>query len=334
MTVAIDVHAHVAPANFPSYAGRHVDHAWPSMCAASCGHRHIVIRGDVFRTIPETAWDAERRIADMDRAGIGMQALSPMPELLSYWFDADDAVVMAEVVNSTIASLVDARPKRFVGLGMVPLQDPDRAVYALQDLMRDPRFRGIEIGTNVNGTPIGDPRFEPLFAEAEQLDAAVFVHALHPVGDARLVGPPVLKAVVAFPCETAFAAASLMTSGVLTRHPRLKLAFSHGGGAFASVLPRLQYGWRTLRPVADLMAEAPVSMARRLYYDTLVYDMATVRHLEALFGPRQLLVGTDYPFDIQDPDPLGSLAATGFSTEVAAMITRENPARFLGLKSA
>ncbi len=330
MTGAVDIHAHVVPADFPRYAGRHADHAWPSMCPVGCGHRHIMIRGSVFRTVSEASWDAARRIADMDAAGITVQVLSPMPELLSYWFDADDAVAMAEVVNGTIADMVDARPGRFTGLGMVPLQAPERAVEVLQALMRDGRFRGIEIGTNVNGVPIGDARFAPLFAEAERLGAAVFVHALHPVGDERLVGPALLKAIVSFPCETAFAVASLMTGGVLSRHPGLRIAFSHGGGAFASVLPRLQYGWETLKPVGGLMAEAPRDIARRLYYDTLVYDVPTLRHLADVFGPDRLLVGTDYPFDIQDRDPLGSLAAAGFSEDVCDLVTRRNPARFLG----
>jgi len=332
LTGVVDVHTHIVPADFPAYPGRHNNHAWPSMCEATCGHRHILIRGAIFRTLSPAAWDAERRIAEMDRAGIGLQALSPMPELLSYWFDPDDALAMAEFVNATIAAMVDAAPHRFVGLGMVPLQDPDRAIDVLQALMRDARFRGIEVGTNVNGVPIGDARFEPLFAEAERLGAAVFVHALHPVGDERLIGPPLLKAIVSFPCETAFAVASLITGGLLSRHPRLKIAFSHGGGAFASVLPRLQHGWKILRPLAQSLSEAPIEIARRLYYDTLVYDAATLRHLVSLFGAEQLLVGTDYPFEIHDRDPLGSLAAAGLPAEVEALITRDNPARFLGYR--
>ncbi|MFG1314574.1 amidohydrolase family protein [Xanthobacter autotrophicus] len=163
MTGAVDIHAHVVPADFPRYACRHADHAWPSMCHVGCGHWHIMIRGNVFRTVSEASWDAARRIADMDAAGIAVQALSPMPELLSYWFEADDAVAMAEVVNGSVADMVDARPGRFVGLGMVPLQAPDRAVEVLQALMRDGRFRGIEIGTNVNGVPVGNERFALLF---------------------------------------------------------------------------------------------------------------------------------------------------------------------------
>ena len=329
--MAIDIHSHVVPADFPKYAGRNADVAWPSCCPASCGHRHVMLRGKLFRTVPDASWDVARRIEDMDRTGIARQALSPMPELLSYWFDGADGLSMSRHVNETIADMVTTAPDRFCGLGMLPLQDLDSAIAELETLMRDGRFRGVEIGSNVNGVPIGDPRFEPFFAAAERLGAAVFVHALHPTGDDRLVGPPVLKALVSFPCETAFAIAGLMTSGVLSRHPGLRIAFSHGGGAFGSILPRLQYGWSELDAVRKLTQDLPTNLARRLYYDTLVYDPTTLRFLESVFGAQGLLVGTDYPFEIQERDPLGALDAAGFAPETNEAIRIGNARRFLAI---
>jgi aminocarboxymuconate-semialdehyde decarboxylase len=163
---------------------------------------------------------------------------------------------------------------------MVPLQEPERAARELERLMATRLFRGAEIGTNVNGIPIGDARFKPFFAAAEALDAAVFVHALHPAGVDRLVGPPVDQALVAFPCETAFAIASLITGGTLLGHPGLRLAFSHGGGAFGLVLPRLMHGWRSSPALADAVARSPLQLARRLYNDTLVYDRDTLRFFD------------------------------------------------------
>lgn len=327
--MAIDIHTHVVPATFPKYVGAHANVAWPSTCAAGCGHRHVMLHGKVFRTVSEASWDSSRRVADMDRLGIECQALSPMPELLSYWFEPQDGIAMARFINETIAGMVDAAPGRFVGLGMVPLQDIDAAIDELHFLMADDRFRGVEIGTNVNGVAIGDGRFELFFAEAERLGAAVFVHALHPTGDDRLVGPPVLKALIGFPCETAMAAAGLMTGGILSRHPTLKIAFSHGGGALASILPRLRYGWTSLDAVNRLMPEAPDVVARRLYYDTLVYDPTALRNLAAVFGEQSLMIGTDYPFEIQETDPLGALMAGAFSCEAVEAIRTQNARRFL-----
>ncbi|GLR67189.1 amidohydrolase [Acidocella aquatica] len=328
--MATDIHTHIVPAGFPAYAGHSGEAAWPSICPAGCGHRHVMIGGGIFRTVPTCTSIAAERLADMDRHGIQRQALSPMPELLSYKFSADDARAMAAVVNNTIGAMVEVAPARFTGLGMVPLQDPALAATALRDLMRDGRFRGVEIGTNIAGVPIGDARFTPFFAAAENLGAAVFVHAFQPSGLDRLIGPPVLGAVAAFPTETALAISGLMTGGMLSRFPGLKIAFSHGGGAFASVLPRLQHGWQALKPLQTLMSESPVKIARRLYYDTLVYDGPTLRHLVDIFGATQLMIGTDYPFEIQEADPLGALAAACLPPETLTLLRTENARRFLG----
>jgi aminocarboxymuconate-semialdehyde decarboxylase len=329
--MAIDIHAHIVPESFPAYAGRIPSAPWPSTCPAGCGHRHIMLRGKIFRTVSDECWDAEKRLTRMDEMGVAVQALSPMPELLSYWFDEDDGLSMARFINEVIAGMVDRAPTRFCGLGMLPMQSPAKAVDELEALMRDGRFRGVEIGTNVNGIPIGDPRFEPVFAAAEKLDAAIFVHALHPTGDDRLVGPAVLKALVSFPCETAFAAAGLITGGILARYPNLKIAFSHGGGAFASVLPRLQFGWAKLEAVRKLTPLSPRDAARRCFYDTLVYDTTALRGLAQAFGKDQLLVGTDYPFEIEEADPVGALLAADFSAQDVEAIRFSNARRFLGL---
>jgi aminocarboxymuconate-semialdehyde decarboxylase len=267
----------------------------------------------------------------MARAGIARQVLSPMPELLSYWLTPDDALALGRHVNDTIADMTARAPERFVALGMVPLQDPELAARELEALMESGAFRGVEIGTNVNGTPIGDPRFEPFFAAAEALGAAIFVHALHPIGLDRLVGPPVLGAVVAFPCETSFAIASLITGGTLVRHPRLRLAFSHGGGAFGLVLPRLMHGWKSLAPVTRLIERSPLEQARALYYDTLVYDAATLRFLIERFGMTQLCLGTDHPFDIQEKAPVAALSALDLAPGDRELLLFANAERFLGM---
>ncbi len=317
----LDVHTHIVPYDLPMRPAGSGETRWPSMQAsAACGHRTVMIAGRAFRSVSGDCWDVDRRIEAMDRTGITGQALSPMPELLSYWFAPPEAELFAAAVNETIAGMVAAAPTRFVGLGMVPMQDPERAARVLESLMRDQRFRGIEIGTNVNGVSIADARFDPVFAAAERTGAAVFVHALHPAGEAHMVGPPVLKAVSAFPCETALTIAALITSGTLTRFPGLRIGFSHGGGAFGLVLPRLIQGWTVLPSLRCAISEPPAEIARRLYYDSLVYDSATLRFLVDVFGERQLMIGTDYPFDIFERDPLGRLRETGLPDTTLELI--------------
>jgi aminocarboxymuconate-semialdehyde decarboxylase len=330
---AIDIHTHVVPAQFPPYAGRHADARWPQMQETpDCRHRNVIIEGRNFRTVSEACWDVERRIEAMTQAGIARQVLSPMPELLSYWLADEDALAVGRHVNDTIAGMVARAPGRFVALGMVPLQNPELAARELERLMQGGVFRGVEIGTNVNGVPVGDPRFEPFFAAAEDLGAAVFVHALHPSVQSRLVGSPKLVNFVGLPCENAFAITSLMTSGMLERHPRLRLAFSHGGGVFALILPRLIQGCRIAPEVAEKIGRSPLEHARRLYYDTLVYDATTLRFLVDTFGVRQLCVGTDFPFDIQEKAPLVPVAALGYGEAEQRLLHAENALCFLGLE--
>jgi aminocarboxymuconate-semialdehyde decarboxylase len=327
-----DIHTHVVPEQFPPRLASSIEARWPSMQPGrDCGHRTVMIAGKAFRTVSDDCWDTGRRIEAMDRSGITVQVLSPMPELLSYWFSTADAVLLGASVNETIGTMVTTAPARFVGLGMVPMQDPDLAARELDSLMRDARFRGIEIGTNVDGLSIADPRFDPVYATAERTGAAVFVHALHPAGETHMIGPAALKAVAGFPCETALAIAALITSGTLTRFPRLKMAFSHGGGAFGLVLPRMVQGWNVLPPLRSAISESPAEIARRLHYDTLVYDAATLRFLVELFGERQLMVGTDYPFDIFERDPLGRLNDTGLPDATLELLRERNARRFLGL---
>lgn len=327
---AIDIHNHVVPADIPPYAGKHGGNRWPQMAPCDARHKNVMIDGKNFRTVSDQCWDVARRIEVMDTTGIGVQVLSPMPELLSYWFPAKDAVVFSRVVNGAIAGMMARAPTRFAGLGMVPLQDPELAARELERLMQD-GFRGVEIGTNVNGVAIGDPRFEPFFAAAERLGAAIFVHALHPASLERIVGPPRLVPFVAFPGETNFAICSLITGGTLEKHPKLRLAFSHGGGTFAIVLPRLAQGWTISPALREIIKVNPRETARRLYYDTLVFEAKTIGFLIDMFGMSQLCVGSDFPFDGGDKEPLREIAKLALGAADLAALHENNAKRFLGL---
>src|SRR4051812_31080382 len=156
MTDAIDVHNHIVPEQFPKYAGKGKDVPWPSMAEAHACHRHVMISGKVYRTVSDGSWSVPRRIEDMDASRIGRQALSPMPELLSYWLPLEDAKAMIRFLNEEIARMIALAPQRFVGLGAVPLQDPDAAIRELEFVMQELKFSGVEIASHVNGTSIGD----------------------------------------------------------------------------------------------------------------------------------------------------------------------------------
>lgn len=170
---AIDVHCHVVPARFPEPIGGGAIMGWPKMVGDGDCHATVVIDNKPYRTVSDACWVAERRLAEMDRAGVRLQVLSPMPELFGYWIDARPANDLVRHVNDAIAALVAEGNGRFVGLGGVALQDLDLAIAELHRLVDDLGFAGVEIGSNVNSTPIGDPRLHPFFAEAEALGASV-----------------------------------------------------------------------------------------------------------------------------------------------------------------
>jgi aminocarboxymuconate-semialdehyde decarboxylase len=295
----------------------------------SCAH--VMISGKIYRTVTDQCWNPFRRLEDMDREGVERQVLSVMPELFNYWADPADSAFFCSYMNESIANMVLHSPNRFIGLGIVPLQDPELAAKELERVKKDYRLAGVEIGTHVRGRPIGDPIFHVFFETAAKLDLAVFVHPLHPIGEDRIVGPPVLNNLIGFPSETAFSIASVITGLVLERFPNLRICFSHGGGSFGLIFPRLIHGWQTIPELREALPQSPEIYAKKLFFDTLVYDHRVLRYLLGIFSIDQFLVGSDYPFLIRETPPGNILDTMGeLSKNQRNALRRENALRFLG----
>jgi aminocarboxymuconate-semialdehyde decarboxylase len=333
MNECIDIHTHVVPERFPPYAGKGKDVPWPSMADADACHKHVMISGKLYRTVTDGSWSVPRRIEQMSEMRVNRQALSPMPELLSYWLPLADAKVLIRYLNEQIAEMIALAPERFIGLGAVPLQDPESAIRELEFLMTELKFSGAEIASHVNGVSIGDARFAPFFAAAERFGAAIFVHALRPAGQDRIVGAFPEQA-VCFPGDVALACASMITGGIASRHPKLRIAFSHGGGTMSILMPRLVHAWNMFPKAKESLKESPATIARRFYYDELVFDAEAVKFLVKQFGASQILVGTDYPFALGETDPLGLLEKAALDIATVSAITSGNANRFLGLPAA
>ena len=253
-----------------------------------------------------------------------------MPELLSYWFGLDDALAFGRYINGTIAEMVAAAPQRFYGLGMVPLQDPERAAREVRSLKHEYALVGVEVGSNINGIAMGDRRFDPFFAALQEEDMCLFVHALHPTKE-RLYGPPLIEALVGFPNENGLGIAAFIANGVLDRFPRLRIAFSHGGGSFPMILQRLQHGWEISKPLREAIPSSPQEVARQFWYDTLVYSEPALTYLMQVYGTSQLMIGTDYPFVIGDSHHGRRLEGLGLSAADREALQTTNCLRFLGL---
>jgi aminocarboxymuconate-semialdehyde decarboxylase len=328
----IDIHAHVVPAEFPSYLGGAEPAGWPAMAPGlDCAHRQVMIDGKNYRTVSDKCWTPSRRLADFETMALAVQVISPMPELLSYWMPVAAGAQLVRYLNEQIASMVAESEGKILGFGAVPLQDLDLAIRELHHLKHVLGLQGVEIGSNINGIVIGDARWQPFFEACVALDMPVFVHALRPAGMDRLVGPAPLQQVLAYPTDVGLAAASVLTGHLLTRVPGLRLAFSHGGGTLAMLLPRLQQALGVFPALRDTMPVPLVEQVRQLYFDTLVFDAPTLRHLAQTFGASQLMLGTDYPFNFHEPRPVDRLHEAGFDAQTCEQLLHSNARRFLGL---
>lgn len=319
----IDVHTHIVPDVLPADPRR--SDAWPSVEVRSRDEAAVMVRGKVFRAIDSRSWDVDRRIKDMQEDGIDIQVLSPMPELLSHWLPPGEADDLCRIVNTQTAKMISARPHRFRGIGMVPMQDPELAAKRLEEV-RSLGFLGIEIGTHVDGLALGDERLHPVYAAAEALGLVVLVHPLHPTGLERIGGKREFAAISAFPLETAYAAVSMIGGRIFERFPKLRVLLSHGGGAAAWIFPRVDFACSAGSLLKDYLPEAAARTVKRFWYDTITYDDEALGYLASRVGGDRLVVGSDYPFLIRQPRPAAfaerALPKVDFGANAAALFSR------------
>jgi aminocarboxymuconate-semialdehyde decarboxylase len=270
------------------------------------------------------------RLEDMDAAGIDIQVISPAPGHYCYWAGEELGREIARKVNDGLARAAADHPGRVLALGTVPLQSPRLAIEELRRCMAELGMRGVEISTHVNDTELADPKYRPFFAAAQELGAIVF---LHPTGftHAQRLGPYHLNNVIGNPLDTTVALAHLIYGGVLDEYPGLKICVAHGGGSIAAYPGRFDHAWRERHDCSVHCRHEPSHYLRRMFFDTIVYDPAQLRALAAQWGAQQLVLGTDYPYDMAEPDPVGFIHRAGFEPQAVEGLLGGNAARLLGL---
>jgi aminocarboxymuconate-semialdehyde decarboxylase len=274
----------------------------------------------------------EPRLAEMDRMGVDMQALSVAPSQYFYWAQPELGRAAARLVNDNIAHIVHAHPDRFVGLGHLPMQQPEFALAELERCARELGMRGVEICTNVDGKDLSAPEFLPIFARLEQLGMVLFIHPSGFTHGERL-REHYLNNVIGNPLESTIAVSHLIFGGVLDRHPKLKVVVPHGGGFVGSYPFRMDHAWRARADCRLNIRKKPTEYLKRLYFDTILFDPRALAHLIELWGADHVVLGTDYPYDMGDYDPLGSLAAVkGLRAEERMAIAGGNAAKLLGIR--
>jgi aminocarboxymuconate-semialdehyde decarboxylase len=252
---------------------------------------------------------------ECDKHGVHVQVLSTIPVMFSYWAKAADALEVSKFLNDHIAGIVDRYPRRFAGLGTVPLQDPDSAIRELERCMAS-GLRGVQIGSHVNDWNLNAPELFPFFEAAEKLNAAIFVHPWEMMGQEKMQ-QYWLPWLVGMPAETSRAICSMIFGGVFERFPKLRVAFAHGGGSFPSTIGRIEHGYMC-RP--DLVAVDnkvnPRNYVGKFYFDSLVHDKDMLQYLINFAGAEKVALGSDYPFPLGEDIPGSLINSMNFDVAV------------------
>jgi aminocarboxymuconate-semialdehyde decarboxylase len=323
-----DIHAHVVPDGLvrrlsdANRTGFGVD--------TSEGTRLVVGGTPMRRPIEAAMRDPDLRLKTMDEQGVAAQLVSPWIALVNDRLEADEGLWFADAVNESTAEFCAATPDRFAGLGAAPLRDPERTAKMLAPLMRDLGLLGVEINTKAGPeTFLDDPLLEPFWAEAEALGALVFIHpSLGGTGPeyARYY----LNNLVHNPLETTVAAAHLIFGGVMERHPRLKVMLVHGGGFLAADLGRLRRGRAVRQETTVSMSGYVEESFSRFFFDTVTHSVPALKFLVGEAGAERVLLGSDYPFDMGDPDPVRTVREARLDASDEALLLRGAAERMLG----
>lgn len=339
-TGSIDVHTHILPRHIPRFVDRFGEGGFMTLehVPGTCRARMVRDGGRFFREVDDTCFDAGARLRDCDRDGVGVQVLSTVPVMFSYWAKPAHGQQVARFLNDDLADVVAGAPERFVGLGTLPLQDPQAACRELERCVSELGLAGVQIGSHVETGPgplderwmLSDPRLFPVFETAQRLDAAVFVHPWDMMGEARMQ-KYWLPWLVGMPAEESLALCSLIFGGVFERLPGLRVCVAHGGGSFAGTLGRIEHGFRC-RP--DLVAvdnpRPPRDYLGRFWVDSLVLDPLALRQIVDLFGPHKVALGTDYPFPLGEAVPGQTIRDAGFDAATERRLLVDNALAWLG----
>jgi len=267
----------------------------------------------------------EQRLADMDKMGVDVQAISCSPFQFRYWLDPELGARAARAVNENLAEIVQKHPRRFVALANVPLQAPDAAAEELEHCVKRLGFRGVEIGTNVAGQEVSRGR-DHFWAAVQSLDVMVFMHPNGFTGGERLFDHYFIN-VIGNPLDTTVAIGHLVFDGILERFPRLKIVCAHGGGYVSHYPGRMDHVWGARVDARTVLKKKPRQSLAKLYFDTIVFDQEQLRHLVNLWGADHVVVGTDYPYDMGWYDPRGFVGSAGFLKDA-------DKAKIMGLNAA
>jgi len=329
-SASIDVHAHIVPVGvvdaLVADGGR-----YGIEIVEQDGRRAALIAGRVHAgPLRPDLIDMAPRLESMDAAGVAVQLLSSWIDMTAYALPAEAGARYSRMFNEALAGTAAAQPDRFRSVGTVPLQAPAVAVSELRHAVVGLGMDGVEIATTVDGRDLDDPELEPFWAAAEDLRCLVLIHPYASLAG-RGVGRYFLNNLVGNPAESTVALGHLVFGGVLERHPELRVCMVHGGGFAPYQLGRWDRGFhRDARGAAANLTRPPSEWVRGVFHDTVLHSPASLRFLLDVIGAEHVVLGSDYPFEMGDLDPITTLdQVPGLTDEERRLVLAANLQRLL-----
>lgn len=323
----IDIHAHWYPPEWLELFER--DGPKEGARLERRGKGYVVHTERMSNAFDEAFVDLGLRLEGMRRQRVDLQALSLTTPMV-YWASPGLGLALAQAYNDAASAAHARHPERFVGLAMLPMQAPERALGELERCAKLPGMKGLYLATNVNGADLDDKRFWDIYARAEELGWAIFLHPVDTIGRERTTRY-YLRNLLGNPYDTGVAAASLVFGGVLDAFPRLEVNLPHAGGTFPWLIGRLDHGTR-VRAELKHMKRMPSQYLRRFTYDTIGHDDRINSNLVRLVGADRVTLGSDYCFDMGLADPVATVERLdALSADDRRLIKGRTAARLLGL---
>lgn len=315
----IDVHTHVLTQETAALLTKEAPQAPVTLTPLDAMSATLDVAGVAYRPFPRGGFDFDHRLRDMDAAGVDVHVLSATPQTYLYNLEPARGAATAAIQNDQMAKHVAAHPERFMAIGTLPMQAPEKAADELKRAMEKLGLKGAMFASNILGKNLDDPSFEPLWTTAEELDAFMFIHPNNIAGAERMKSY-YLNNLIGNPLDTTIAAACLVFGGVLDRHPKLNFILAHGGGFTPYQAARWEHGWAVRPEPKKNVPTQPKDIARRFYYDTILHSASVLEFMIGHVGADRVLLGSDYPYDMGMMDCVAHVRGLNISDTDKAMI--------------
>ena len=329
----IDVHTHYLPDQLPNFKKKFGTGNFAQFHKCSnCKANIVNDDGIIFKNVSSNLWDQKVRLKECDDLNVDIQVISTIPIMFNYSAKPTECDYISKFINDDIAKFVNSNPKRFFGLGTIPMQNTNLAIKELDRCINELDLLGVEIGSNINGSELGDDKFFPIFKAASDIGASIFIHPWGGLMNEKKLASNWQPWLVGMPAEATRAICSLIFSGTFERLPKIRVLFAHGGGSFAGTMGRIFHGAKAKPEMCfDTEKTDPIDSLGRFYVDSIVHSIDALSHQLSVFGVDKVCLGSDYPFPLGETNP-GSLVENkgDFPDSLNKRIFYQNALRWLG----